>query len=201
MRIIYFDTETTGLSTGPLLGGKYFGKICQLSYIILDDGKPTAKNFFFKVEYIEPGASEVTGLTPQKLAVLSGGREFSDDADEIHDDFASADFIVAHNFPFDQKFMEAEFNRLGMNFEYKRSICSMRSTCDFLKIPGWRKYKMPSLAELGAFFGIRDSEVIAKTQELYSSKSIAHDSRFDTVKLMLAVEEGKKYCPSLIELN
>lgn len=201
MKIIYFDTETTGLSAGPLLGGKYFGKICQLSYIILDNGAPKAKNFFFNVEYVEPSASEVTGLTPEKLAVLSGGRVFADDADEIHDDFISADFIVAHNFSFDQKFMETEFNRLGMRFEYKRSICSMRSTVDFLKIPGWKRYKMPSLAELGSFFGIKDSDVIKKTQELYYSVSIAHDSRFDTVKLMLAVEEGKKYCPNLIELN
>lgn len=201
MKIIYFDTETTGLSAGPLLGGRYFGKICQLSYIIINDGEQIAKNFFFKVDYIEPAASEVTGLTPEKLAVLSGGREFSDDAEEIYADFSSADFIVSHNFQFDQKFMEAEFNRLGRRFDYRRSICSMRATCDFLKIPGWKRYKLPSLAELGAFFGVKDSEVIAKTQELYCSNSIAHDARFDTVKLMLAVEEGKKYCPALVELN
>lgn len=202
MRIIYFDTETTGLSPGPLLGGMYFGKICQLTYIILENEIPTAKNFFFKVDYIEPASTQVTGLTPQKLAILSGGRAFSDDAEEIYTDFASADFVVSHNFGFDQKFMDAEFRRIGKSFDFKRSICSMRSTCSFLKIPGKRTlYKLPSLAELSAFFGVSDREVIAKTKELFSSNSVAHDARFDTVKLMMSVERAKKVCPALVELN
>lgn len=201
MKILYFDTETTGLNVGRTIDGRNYGNICQLSYVILENGNITPKNFFFKVDYIEPSASAVTGLTPEKLAILSNGRVFADDADEIHYDFADADFIVAHNFQFDNKFMEAEFSRLGLRFEYKSAICSMKSTRDFLRIPGFRGYKMPSLAELGAFFGIKDNEVVLKTQELYNSKSIAHDSRFDTVKLMLAVEEAKKYCPLLFELN
>ena len=37
--IIYFDTETTGL---------YPGQICQLSYVMQDEGKVVAKNFFSK---------------------------------------------------------------------------------------------------------------------------------------------------------
>lgn len=72
-----------------------------------------------------------------------------------------------------------------------------------MKLPGKRAnmYKLPSLQELGAFFGISDSEVIETAKRLYNSSSVAHDARFDTVKLMLAVEVAKKECPSLLELN
>ena len=203
MRIVYFDTETTGLSPMMNLFTGYEGQICQLAYAICDGDETVAKNFFFRVNYVEPSASQITGLTVELLNVLSEGKVFADYADEIHEDFASADFIVSHNFSFDKKFMEAEFTRLDMNFDYKRSICSMRSTVDYLKLPGRRgnMYKLPSLQELGSFFGISDYEVIETAKRLYNSSSVAHDARFDTVKLMLAVEVAKKECPALLELN
>ncbi len=53
MKMIFFDTETTGITPG---------NICQLSYIVVDTGvKPTkteGKNVFFAVEYVEPEAEE-----------------------------------------------------------------------------------------------------------------------------------------------
>lgn len=203
MRIVYFDTETTGLSPMMNLFTGYEGQICQLAYTICDGDEVKAKNFFFKVNYVEPSASQVTGLTTEILNILSEGKVFADYAREIHDDFARADYIVAHNVSFDKKFMEAEFARLNMTFDYKNCICSMRSTVDYLKLPGRRPnmFKLPSLQELGAFFGISDAEVIETAKRLYNSSSVAHDARFDTVKLMLAVETAKKECPSLLELN
>ena len=52
MKALYFDTETTGLrSDGFILGGNvYPGKICQLAYIMDEDGVLTPKNFYFAVE-------------------------------------------------------------------------------------------------------------------------------------------------------
>ena len=74
----------------------------------------TAKNFFFAVNYIEPSAIAVHGFTPEKLAILSDGKTFSSEADEIYDDFLSADLIVAHNVKFDIGFLIAEFNILNL---------------------------------------------------------------------------------------
>lgn len=45
-RLLIFDTETTGFSSG---------NICQLSYLIVDNGKLIPGNYYFKVDYIEPG--------------------------------------------------------------------------------------------------------------------------------------------------
>lgn len=199
MRIIYFDTETTGLNVSLTQG-----QICQLAYTICENGNVTAKNFFFAVDYIDPAASQVTGLTVPILYKLSGGQRFADKIDEIEKDFVSADHIVAHNFSFDKKFMEMEFMRLNREFAYKNGVCSMRSTADFLQIstPYCRtRFKNPNLKELGDAFGVSDEEVIQTAIELYNSSSAAHDARFDTVKLMLAVEKAKLVCPKLSMLN
>ena len=51
MKLLFFDTETTGIKPGS---------ICQLSYITVDaSAKPqitTGKNFFFTVDEMEPSA-------------------------------------------------------------------------------------------------------------------------------------------------
>lgn len=199
MRIIYFDTETTGLNASLTQG-----QICQLAYTICENGNVIPKNFFFAVDYIDPAASAVTGLTVPSLYKFSGGQKFADKAEEIAEDFASADHIVAHNFSFDKKFMEVEFLRLGREFTYKSGICSMRSTVDFLQIttPYCKtRYKNPNLKELGDAFAISDEIVIQTAIDLYNSSSAAHDARFDTIKLMLAVEKAKLICPKLSMLN
>ena len=59
--ILYFDTETTGLRPG---------RIIQLAYIIDYGDTIKAKNFYFNVPYIEPGASMVHGITLEDLQVL-----------------------------------------------------------------------------------------------------------------------------------
>ena len=98
--ILFFDTETTGLSSG---------RIIQLSYVMQSSKNVKAKNFFFYVDYVEPSAVAVHGFTPEKLFVLSNGHTFSTDIEEIYDDFLRADVIIAHNLSFDLKFMIAEF--------------------------------------------------------------------------------------------
>lgn len=199
MRILYFDTETTGLGVkgGYAYGQAYRGQICQLAYVI-EDGGFTAKNFYFAVDYVEPGASMVNGLNSRLLFMLSGGREFSDDSEEIARDFASADVIVAHNFAFDSKFMQAEFERIKREFVYKRSFCTMRNCTGFLKLPAARgRYKAPSLYELAEFFKVDEAEVNKLNEQLFSSLSGAHDARYDTIKLMLACIKGREICPEM----
>ena len=111
--ILYFDTETTGLCPGGII---------QLSYIMQDENGVKGKNFFLFQPYIEPSSTRVHGITVQKLAILSGGKCFYDYIDEITADFESADLVVAHNFPFDFKFMSAEFERCYQTFHFKEKL-------------------------------------------------------------------------------
>lgn len=124
--ILFFDTETTGLIPG---------RIIQLSYVMQSETETRAKNFFFAVEYIEPSAVAVHGFTPEKLAVLSNGKTFSCDIDEIYDDFSSADLIVAHNVKFDINFMIAEFCYQDRRFCYKQEFDTMKFFTNIMKLP------------------------------------------------------------------
>ena len=194
MKAIYFDTETTGLrADGFLLNGVvYPGKICQLAYIMDEDGVLSPKNFFFAVEAIDPDASRVNGLTVPLLLELSSGAVFSDYADEIWQDFASADVLVAHNLAFDERFMRTEFQRLGMSFEVgDKGFCTMRRFAPVLKLPGrGRFYKMPSLAEFATFEGVTDLDIMSMMDDLYHTRKAAHDARHDIVKMYLALDNA-----------
>ena len=204
MKILYFDTETTGLSPrgGVAFGQPYLGHICQLTYVMEEGAETVAKNYFFAVDYVEPGASAVNGLNARLLYTLSGGREFSDDFDAIQADFSQADVVVAHNLAFDTKFMQAEYERLSREFIVKRGFCSMKGSADYLRIPSARfagRYKLPSLAELAQGFGVDEAEVHRVTTELFGNDAGAHDARYDTVKLMLACRKGREVCPQMQE--
>ena len=179
---IYFDTETTGLTPG---------RIIQLSYVLEDGEKVTAKNFFFAVDYVPEASVKIHGFSTEKLAVLSGGKTFSDYADEIALDFSSADVIIAHNVNFDIGFLTAEYSYLNEVFKYNLAFDSMKYYTPILKLP--RKsggYKYPKLSELADFLDIYDYDVSRKCIELFGNESLsAHDARFDTALLYLCAKD------------
>ena len=178
--IIYFDTETTGL---------YPGQICQLSYIMQTKEKTCAKNFFFKVDFVEPSAQAVHGFSVQKLQDLSLGKDFSCFFNEISADFEKADLICAHNTNFDFSFMRKEYERLNQTFYVKNEFCSMKKStpvCKLLRKSG-AGYKYPKLGELCDFVGISNEQISHQTSTFYGGATSFHDARFDTSALYLAV--------------
>jgi len=181
--IIYFDTETTGLRPG---------QICQLSYIMQNETGVRGKNFYFSVDYVEPSATAVNGLTAPLLLQLSNGRVFADDAIEIADDFASASLVIAHNIAFDHKFMVTELERAGYYYTPHEELCSMRFFTNKLRLPGrMRGFKYPSLAELATHFCITDEDTDSLATRYFGGSNGAHDARHDTIKLFLAFNEGR----------
>ncbi len=177
--ILFFDTETTGLSPG---------RIIQLSYVMQDKNETLAKNFFFYVDYVEPSAVAVHGFTPEVLYKLSDGRTFSCNIDEIYDDFLSADLVVSHNFAFDLKFMIAEFAYNDRRFRYNESFCTMRGLTDILRLPraSGRGFKYPKLTELAEYFEIFPYDINMTSLKLFGALAQSHDARYDTASLYLS---------------
>jgi DNA polymerase III epsilon subunit-like protein len=70
-KYMVLDTETSGFK---------LGQICQLSYITFDENFKILKTFnqYFVVESVDEWASNVHGLTVEKLKTLSGGKIFKD---------------------------------------------------------------------------------------------------------------------------
>ena len=193
--VIYFDTETTGLTPG---------RIIQLSYILDDGIKPVGKNFYFAVEYIDPSAVAVHGISLEKLAVLSGAHTFSEYAEEIYDDFANASLIIAHNIKFDLNFMMAEFRYMDRIFRYQESLDSMKYFTPIMKItkPGKPNYKYPKLVELTEFADIYPYDVTRGIERIFGSLSAGgfHAADFDATALYLAMDSLKDRYPELKEL-
>lgn len=190
MNVLVFDTETTGFIPG---------QICQLSYV---RNKKTngveylkGKNYFFKVDSVEEKASEVHGLTKDRLDILSGGNIFEDSYKEILHDFNNVDYIVAHNLKFDVRFMDAELKKVGFNnFTQKfleKSFCTMENGmfCGVKNKLGHAK--KPNLQELKNYFNIEDNVVHALTTEIFNEEaSKYHDARVDIIATLLSFKQG-----------
>ena len=190
MRTIVFDTETSGFRPG---------NICQLAYIIDDDGSITGRNYFFKVDYVEPGAERVHGFSVEALGALSGGQAFGTRARSICDDFIACPIWVAHNFYFDNSFLLAECKRNGIMIAAEQYFCTMRHYTPIMKLPpnpaklGASQYKYPSLSELMAFIGVSDDETAELAGDLFDwgdSGLCRHDARFDCAATYLCYKKG-----------
>lgn len=194
MKLLFFDTETTGIKPGS---------ICQLSYITVDTStKPQiteGKNYFFTVDYVEPSAEEVHGFSVEKLYELSNGMYFDDLVEEFYNDFREADFVIGHNVSFDIKFLKHELIPMGEEFQPKNTFCTMnyyRTVCRLIKPNG--DLKNPKLSELVKFLNISDDTIASTANKLFEGSGNYHDARFDTTATYLAVIEGikKKFIPA-----
>lgn len=195
MKLLFFDTETTGVRPGH---------ICQLSYITVDtSNKPQTtlgKNFFFTVDEMDEGAEKIHGFSLERLYELSNGLEFLDQIQEFISDFFDADFVIGHNVQFDIKFLKHEVNSLyeaGMineTWEPKKSFCTMAYYKEICKAPSSNGigYKNPKLSEVVEFLSISDQQIINKADELFQGSGNYHDARFDTAAVYLMVIEGMK---------
>lgn len=188
MKMIFFDTETTGIKPG---------NICQLSYILVDTSyKPTktiGKNIFFTVDYIEPSAQDVHGFSIDALFELSDGKTFEDSYEDFIDDFITADILIGHNVNFDIKFLTHELNNCGHSLTPKHIFCTMKYYKDVCKLYSARGgYKNPKLSEGIEFLKLNENEINIKSNEYFGDTASFHDARFDTTATYLMVTEGIK---------
>lgn len=145
-REIVFDTETTGLD--PLTGDR----LVEIGAVELINHVPTGKTYH---QYINPEREvpeevvKVHGLTTEYL------KDFPVFADVAQDwiDFVGEDgVLVAHNAPFDMKFINYELKRLGYEeYPWNRVIDTLEIARS--KFPGQRN----SLDVLCKRFGVDNS--------------------------------------------
>jgi DNA polymerase III epsilon subunit-like protein len=153
---LFFDTETTGLPKdykAPASDIDNWPRLVQIAWILTDEERNIleAKEFIIKPNgfTIEDGAANVHGITTEKA--LEVGVDLLDVLVEFNKAIDSCDYIIAHNISFDEKIVGAEFirNRVNSNFGHKTKMCTMHSSTDYCKLPGfYGKYKWPKLAEL-----------------------------------------------------
>ena len=152
MRILFFDTETSGLNP-------QWNVILQLSYQIVDSetwsSVKTVNHYFSWPENksrVSQEAINVNGLTEEFLR----NKQLSNKQtalEEFVTDKDSCDLIVAHNLEFDKKFIIASCREENVKFAsggWSQSYDTMKRMTSYCQIPkDWGKgYKWPKLTEL-----------------------------------------------------
>jgi DNA polymerase III epsilon subunit-like protein len=158
MKIIIFDTETTGLPVreGKLEAQPHVTQFAAISY----EFNPQTRHLQEISRYnqlikppisIPPESTRITGISDQTVVNMPS---FSSLTPEIQALFSASDVAVAHNIEFDKLILSNEFERLGLptNFLPAETYCSMERTRDLCKLPGRSGgYKAPKLMELHQF--------------------------------------------------
>ncbi|MET0856011.1 MAG: 3'-5' exonuclease [Telluria sp.] len=141
--IVMLDFETTGLS--PAMGDR----ITEVAALRIVNGRVTERY----VSLINCNAripsfiTSLTGITQQMV----------DDAPPVRQvlpqllEFIGSDTLSAHNASFDEKFLKAEAERLGMTTAHQALVCSLKLSRRIF--PGMPSYKLGLLSgQLGIRF-------------------------------------------------
>lgn len=183
MKIIVFDTETTGLPLphAELVNQPY---LCQFAALLLDCN---LENGVFRAEAkynqlikppvpISSECSAIHGITETMVADKPAVGAVIDDILSL---FYRADIAAAHNLGFDQKLVELELERLGRakSFLPPQTYDTMKETRDLCRLPGrGEDYKPPRLMELYRFLFGREFES-------------AHDAMIDVLATAVCLKE------------
>lgn len=157
--ILVFDTECTSLlpkiKNITKFNVKEFPHIVQISWVIYDlELKKIikTKNFIVKCP-IHIMNSQIHGITDD--ISQEKGVDIGSALTEFVEDMSEIDLLVAHNFAFDTKIIEAELFRLDKNKEIKWKktkpfYCMMMETIEYCQLEGkfYGSYKYPRLQEL-----------------------------------------------------
>ena len=164
LSIVAFDTETTGLH--PENGDRII-EFAGIEFKLAPDGsvvKIDPHHHLFNPEMpIPKEASDVSGIRDEDVARAP---VFQQHADAIHRLLANA-VTVAHNYPFDQRFLSYEFDRVGLKWPFPPAEVD---TVDLSRafFPDARSHKLGELAArldiplVGAHRATNDAEACGR---------------------------------------
>jgi DNA polymerase III subunit epsilon len=166
MKILVFDTETTGLPIGKnpsIITTHLWPHIVQLSYILYDIELQTILDFVDVIIKLPKGVyiseeSENIHRISNKIC-QEQGVDIVYELKLFNDILNKADIVIGHNISFDKRMIMVECirNKLQQNFtkntNRKPEYCTMKKSVDLCKIVaignnGDQYYKYPKLIEL-----------------------------------------------------
>ena len=158
MKILFFDTETTGLPEdygAPTTDTRNWPHMVQLSWIVTDEHGSELKSEDYIIWpcrwKIPAAATRIHGITQEHVKAV--GVRVKEVLQKFMADFDAADLVVCHNTDFDKAIVGCELERLHIHdrVSCKPEYDTMTETTDFCKI-GWSDYyesfKWPKLQEL-----------------------------------------------------
>lgn len=123
MKTVIIDTETTGLVVegAPLTEQP---RVIELAALVLTDSA-APKEFSQLYNPLEPLPEEIQKITGLSDDVLRGAPSWSmKEVLRVEELLAGADWIVAHNAPFDITMLGFEFQRVGRRWLGRQTLCT-----------------------------------------------------------------------------
>ena len=155
MDYLFFDTETTGVPkdyNAPISDTRNWPRIVQISWLVVSADKSIIRQEDHIIRpdgfTIPPEASAIHGITQAKA--MSQGEDLRTVINKFCADAKNARYVVGHNVSFDINVTKCECYRLGVQdpFAGKSILCTMTSSTNYCRIPGYYGYKWPKLDEL-----------------------------------------------------
>jgi len=170
MKVLVFDTETTGLPenhNASLNDSSKWPHIVQLSFIIFDACTKEILEYSDHIIKLDPSVP----ISPESVAIHKITPKRSQDEgipirqalDHFIGNVHDVDIVVGHNIQFDKRMVAVELYRNGMkNCFYQNGVplpeyCTMKRTIDVCKLPAINKktgevyHKYPTLTELHTY--------------------------------------------------
>ncbi len=159
MRILVFDTETTGLPkerNPSIYQTQQWPFVIQLSYVVYDSELNEVVilvNDYINIAYdtqISKESQQVHNITRE---MLNEGITIKEALHKFNEYSKHCDLIVGHNVSFDKRMVIVEGIRNKINMEMGETYCTMRNSTEICKIEkinpeGEKYFKFPSLSEL-----------------------------------------------------
>lgn len=128
MRLLAFDTETTNLPLHPNAKDHLQPRIIEFAAAMVDEHgvqQDSIVQLLDPAQKLDPKITKITGITDEDLR---GQPAFKDFVPVLHDWFSEADFMVAHNLPFDWTLLTMELARCGQLADWPRPtpICTVQ---------------------------------------------------------------------------
>lgn len=124
MKLLVFDTETTGLPLHPEAPIELQPSIIEFGCALLDKGKVIKKfeTLINPGKVLEPIITKITGITDE---MLLDAPAFEVAWPKIKAMFDLSTGCIAHNEPFDAFLLGIELKRIGINFKLPAEFCTI----------------------------------------------------------------------------
>jgi len=162
MKILIFDTETTGLPKRRNANPEetyLFPYVVQLSWMVFNTGNNKLEKLKDKIIRlpknirIPPSATEIHGITQERM--MMEGEPMDKVLDDFMRDVSSCTYLVAHNIEFDKTMIDVECFRHKFRKKLsecrKMEYCTMKKgikICNIMKINPYTKKKEPKWPKL-----------------------------------------------------
>ena len=158
MKVLVFDTETTGLPTERNASIYHVDKwpyIIQLSYIIYctETNKMNIINDYINIPDSVKISKESQEIHKISRNTLKGGIDIENALKKFNYYSNNSELVVGHNVSFDKRMLMVEGIRNKIRVDISESYCTMKNSIELCKIEkvgkdGEKYYKYPTLSEL-----------------------------------------------------